>query len=96
MNDKVEVVEVVPEHSPVGESRSNGAAENAIKRLQGQLRTFKLVLAHHMGQNAETRPNVWHRMVEFAADTFNRHRVGEDGVTPYKRVKERAANTIIT
>ena len=33
-----------PKHSAVGESQSNGAVENAVKRFQGQLRTLKLAL----------------------------------------------------
>ena len=31
----------VPEHSPVGESPSNGITENSVKRLQGIIRTLK-------------------------------------------------------
>ena len=34
-------LEVSFEESPVGEHQSNGAVENAIKRVQGQIRTVK-------------------------------------------------------
>ena len=33
-------VATVPRHSPVGESQSNGRVENAIKRVQEQVRAF--------------------------------------------------------
>ena len=34
-------VEIVPEESPVGEHASNGEVENAIKVVQGMIRTIK-------------------------------------------------------
>ena len=34
----------VPEHSHAGESASNGAAENAVKLVEGQCRTLKAAL----------------------------------------------------
>ena len=37
---------VVPGHSPVGGSNSNGAIENTIKRIQSQIRTLKPALSH--------------------------------------------------
>ena len=40
----------VPENSPVGESASNGRAERAIQRLEGQLRTFPGKLEKRLGE----------------------------------------------
>ena len=36
--------QVVQQHSPVGASAANGAIENAIQRVQGQIRAIKLDL----------------------------------------------------
>ena len=43
--ERPETIEcMTPEESPVGESKSNGAIENAIRNVQGQVRTLKLML----------------------------------------------------
>ena len=43
--ERPETIEcMAPEESPVGESKSNGAVENAIRNVQGQVRTLKLML----------------------------------------------------
>ena len=43
--ERPETIEcMTPEESPVGESKSNGAVENAIRNVQGQVRTLKLML----------------------------------------------------
>ena len=34
-------VECVPKEAPVGDSRANGSAENAVKQVKGQFRTLK-------------------------------------------------------
>ena len=72
-SDEIAGVDVVLAHSLVGGSLSNGAVENAIKRLQGQLGTLKLVAGGHMKRGLDIEPNVWHWMVEFVADTCGRH-----------------------
>ena len=36
--------ETIPENSPTGESQSNGDIENAIKQVEGQIRTMKVAL----------------------------------------------------
>ena len=36
--------ETIPENSPKGESQSNGDIENAIKQVEGQIRTMKIAL----------------------------------------------------
>ena len=35
------------EHSPVGDSQSNGSIENAIRKVEGQIRLLKLQLENH-------------------------------------------------
>ena len=80
---------VAVENSPVGESKCNGVAESAIKRFQGQVCTIKLALAEVVGAKLDIQPNIWQWLVEFAAETFSRYKVGNDGLTPYKRIKGR-------
>lgn len=46
-------IRVIPEHSPMGESQANGAVESMIKRLKGQMRTWKLVLENKPGAKIE-------------------------------------------
>ena len=65
---------IVPEHSPVGESKSSGAIENALKRLQGQVRTIKMALQEAVDGTICEDPDVWQWFVEFAADMFNRYK----------------------
>lgn len=84
MEDEFEGLEMVTDHPLVGESQSNGAVENAIRRLQGQVRTLKLPTEHHLAENTDVKPHVWHWMVEYAADTFNRYNVSEDGIIEEK------------
>ena len=48
--DESTPVEVVQEHSPVGESSSNGLIERAIQEVQGQMRALKL----HIESEANT------------------------------------------
>ena len=86
-DDDKDVDLVVPEHSPVGESKSNGAVENASKRVQGQMRTLRLAIEESTGRNIDIDLNIWQWLAECAADTCNRHKVGHDGLTAYKRAK---------
>ena len=87
-------VEIVRQHSPVGESQANGAVENAIQRVQGQIRAIKLDIE----SNAKTRitPDMplWAWMVEFAAQTLTLWAIdSNDGLTAIERVRGRAAMT---
>ena len=42
-------VEIVPKEAPVGDSRANGAAENAVKLLKGHFRTRKTATEDRYG-----------------------------------------------
>ena len=87
--DEFEPVSIVPEQPPVGESQSNGAAETASKRFQGQVRTIKLYVEEKIKTKIDVRSNLWYWLVEHSADIFSRYKVGLDGVTPYKRINGR-------
>ena len=55
---------------------------------------LKLTLENHM-EEVVMDSNVWRWMVEPVVDTFGRHKIGEDGVTPCKRTKGCEANAPI-
>ena len=96
LDDEIEGLEIIPEHSPVGESQRNGAVENAMKRLHRHIRTIKLPLEHSLGEKFDVGPDLWHWLVECAANMFNRFRIGADGVTLYKMIKGRKTNNPAT
>ena len=74
----------VPEANAVGESQSNGRAENGVQRLEDLVRTYKAALEDHIGDKVPSQHPLIRWMVEHAASVYNRHVVTEDGVTPMK------------
>ena len=60
---------LVIEHPPVGESKSKGAVENAIKRVQGKIFIVKLELEEFIGRKIPANSNIWQWLVECSADT---------------------------
>ena len=67
------------EESPVGEHQSNGAVENAIKRVQGQIRTVRDALESRIGERIRGDDNVFTWLVRNAAASMNRYQVGVMG-----------------
>ena len=64
----------------------NGAIENAVKGVQGQLRTLKLALEKRMKKqiNSEHPTSAW--LIEWAATILNRYVRGASGQTPYRMI----------
>ena len=77
------------EHSPVGESRSNGAVENAIQRVQGQFRTMKFGLEERYGRKVPSNHVSLAWLVPHAAHTMGRYRIGRYGKTPHELLRGR-------
>ena len=50
----------VPEHSPVGESASNGRAERSVQRFEDQLMTLLAELEHRLGCVSLLQAQYWH------------------------------------
>ena len=73
------------EESPVAESSSNGAAENAIRHVQGQFRTLKSQLEGKLGGKLPITHPVWTWLMEWAALTISRYHISKDGLTAYQR-----------
>ena len=55
------------EKSPVSESRSNGAAENAVREAEAMIRTTKIALEDALGRSILTNENVFVWLVEHAS-----------------------------
>ena len=81
-----------PEHSPVGDSQSNGMAGNASKSLAGQIRTLKchleaktqtMIIADHV---------IFGWMVAWAAHLITRFTTDTDGKSHYFRIKRRRSS----
>ena len=79
-------VATVPRHSPVGESQSNGRVENAIKRVQEQVRAFYDQLKARTGLSLGTDRPIFEWMVEWAAKTLTRFVIRGGGKTSYERI----------
>lgn len=77
------------EESPVGEHQSNGEVENAVRRIQGMIRTIRdgLESRYQMEMTGEHEIVPW--MIRHAAQSMNRCIVKEDGKTPYQNCKGR-------
>ena len=61
--------QVVMPHSPVGESAANGVIEDAIQRVQGQVRTIKLDLETNIKAKLNSSQTIWPWLIEYA-ETF--------------------------
>ena len=81
------------EESPVGEHSANGEVENAIKRVQGQARTMKDALEARYKRKLDQSSNCATWLVGYAADVIKRYKVGDDGKTPWERVKGKKFKT---
>ena len=60
-------LEVSFEESPVGEHQSNGVIENAIGRVQGQIRTVRDALESRIGERVKGNDGVFTWLVRNAA-----------------------------
>ena len=79
-------VATVPRHSPVGESQSNGRVENAIRRVQEQVRAFYDQLKARTGVLLGTDHPVFEWLVEWAATTLTRFVIRGGGKTSYEKI----------
>jgi hypothetical protein len=83
--------QLVVQHSPVGESAANGAIENAIQRVQGQIRAIKLDVEINSKVKLTPTHVLWPWLIEYAAQTLLYWRIsGEDGLTTIQRIRGRS------
>ena len=83
----------VIEHSPVGESQSNGAAERAVGEVKGMIRTIKAALDRKFGGQVGDTHAILPWAIEHAAVLLSRHKIHKDGRTPYEAIRGKKAST---
>ena len=82
------------ESSLVGESQSNGRVENAIQRIQGQIRALKLDIESRSNISLTSQRAIWLWLIEHAAQCLHMYQTGRgDGLMPYQRIRGRVAMT---
>ena len=83
--------EAILEHSPKGESKSNGEVERAVQSVHGLARTLKEHLEQKTGKLLDPKSPVLAWLVEHAGVLLNLYHRGEphDGMTAYHRLKGR-------
>ena len=78
-------IEAIPEEPPVGDSRSNGEIEAAVKEVKGLMRSVKSDLEHKLNIDIDKKHPILAWLPTYVADVISRHRVGPDGRTAEKR-----------
>ena len=84
-------IEILQEHSPVGESSSNGMVERAIQEVSGQMRALKLNIEAETKSEMTADHPIWPWLVEYAAMSLYLYQVGSDGKTARQRTRGRGA-----
>ena len=79
--------QVQAEHPSAYDSRSNGEIENTIRNLQGMMRTLKLGLERRLSVEIPNVHPLMSWLSEHVAWIMTIQIKGEDGKTPYQRVK---------
>ena len=89
-------LETVVEHSEAKDSQTNGVAERAVQSIEVLVRTMKFALEKRLRLQIASNHAIMAWIVEHAAETLNRYHVGQDGTTPYERVrgKEKSLNLV--
>ena len=83
------VIDLGHEHSAVGESQSNGGAENAVKQVQGQIRVLRDGLEARYQTQVDPEHPILPWLVRYSVCPINRSRVGEDGRTSWERITDK-------
>ena len=75
------------EHSPVGDSKSNGFIEKGIQSIEGQVRTLKLALESKLGIKIPEDSCILTWLVEYAGVSLTIGEIGSDGKTAFQRLR---------
>ena len=84
--------DVVPINSPVGESACNGRVENAVRRVQEKIRTLRSQVEKGIGQKIPDDAAIMAWMARWAGELLSKYAPGDDGKTPYERVRRETCN----
>ena len=77
----------IPVNSPVGDSKSNGRVENAIRRVQSMIRTLRSGLEAKLGVKIGRGHALYPWLIEWAADLITRYKVNTEGRTAVQEVR---------
>ena len=72
-------------NSPVGESESNGRAENAVKRVQVKFRALRSDLEEKLGTKIDMNKPFGSWLIRWAGEVLTKYTKGDDGKTPWER-----------
>ena len=79
--------QAMEEHPAPYDSKGDGAVENAIKQVQGLLRTHKSALERSIGKSIPREHVVISWVAEYVALLLTTRRVKDNGVTPYQHLR---------
>ena len=79
--------QTILENSVPGDSKTNGAAERAVKAVGEQVRVLRAGLQGRLDMVIRTSHPMLTWLVQHAADCLSKYQVGEDGKTAYERLK---------
>ena len=80
-----EQTQTMAEHSPVGDSKSNGFIERTIQSIARQIRTLRSTTESRMGRKFVPGSALFSWMITHAANLINLYEVGKDGRVPYPK-----------
>ena len=75
-----------PIESPVRESQSNGAVEQAVRRWRGQLRTLRMAYEENMATKLPVTHPLMGWLVLWAGEVLLKYKVRESGRTAYENI----------
>lgn len=78
---------VIPTNSPVGESECNGRVENCIRRIQEKVRVLRHQLEQGVKMKIPDEAPIMAWLVRWAAELISKYSPGEDGRTPFERIR---------
>ena len=85
--------DIMPEESPVKDSQSNGAAENAVREVQGMIRTYK----DHVESKCDWEIPADHPLVPWtilhAGRAITCYKIQRDGRTAYEKIRGKKMRT---
>ena len=87
--------EVVKMESMVGDHNSNGAAEQAVQKIEDELRTWKSSIDDAIKGAVPPTHDLMTWLVEHVASVNRRTAIGEDGKTPMERTRGRQGRNMM-
>ena len=82
-------VDCVPKEAPVGDSRANGSAENAVKQVKGHFRTLKTSTEDRCGCKIDAKSSLLAWIPRHCANLMTRFQRYSDGRTAIQRLTGR-------